>query len=655
MVLRCNKDSRTGGSDYFAMISPLSKDSGTGRKLKGQNNDCDGVGTRTCFPFRPPRSITTDSYQWSQQEKDRTRLEQEYNTDIDHTWDAEDSSYHQHPFSTLQQSKKSESMNRSQTPNQPPSLQINKEGPLLSVNTEGSNVMTPTSKNLSNLQAKTPDVLLSMPKPTDRSHRQRLKTEREGGQVHTYIGELEPAGFRGQEAQVEKSTQIGSPYLQLSQQGAALRLFEESSPSRISIKDQDNSLNTSLSSEVEIREMVSDLVPLTPSVEERSKRNNKSVDVQKRVRNDIIPTSSSYGHDSREINERTNKGQFLFSITKHRSDTDLQSLSRSNIQSSDVLATEDLQVTDAPAKFKSYKSSLSIDIKGISDAAEKHVKLGEFDLAVCQYGRILDFYRNHYGDPHPLVASAHHNLGIVHSKKAEALPEETLQQNYSRQQALLSFQAAARTARDSLSKNHPNVAVSLVKVGYLLLCSKQYQVALIAFKEALRIRLIHFGNNPNPLIANLHNNMGTCQLQLRNFQESNQHFTKALQIQRHLLRVARIIPTEEVLQGDTLQMRLLEVADTLSNLGGLGLEWLRQKGANNEILETAELQLTEAIGIRSSILGREHPLTIEVIDLHQTLMFMSPKVFEKYENFNAANLASDADERKEDSNKVETK
>ena len=63
-------------------------------------------------------------------------------------------------------------------------------------------------------------------------------------------------------------------------------------------------------------------------------------------------------------------------------------------------------------------------------------------------------------------------------------------------------------------------------------------------------------------------------------------------------------------------MRLLEVADTLANLGGLGLEWLRQEGANETVMWEAESQLAEALEIRATVLGHQHPLSLQVKSLH---------------------------------------
>ena len=103
-------------------------------------------------------------------------------------------------------------------------------------------------------------------------------------------------------------------------------------------------------------------------------------------------------------------------------------------------------------------------------------------------------------------------------------------------------------------------------------------------------------------------------LHLQNFHESEQSLNRALEIQRHNLRVKRLNCTRE-----ELRVRLLEVADTLANLGGLALEWLRQEGINERIRWEAESQLAEALEIRSTVLGHNHPLSIQVRSLHEML------------------------------------
>lgn len=61
---------------------------------------------------------------------------------------------------------------------------------------------------------------------------------------------------------------------------------------------------------------------------------------------------------------------------------------------------------------------------------------------------------------------------------------------------------------------------------------------------------------------------------------------------------------------------MLELADTLCNIGGLCLEWIRQQGPHSEHSTDAESSFAEALQIRSKVLGEQHALTNQVRALH---------------------------------------
>lgn len=461
-------------------------------------------------------------------------------------------------------------------------------------------------------------------------------------------------------------TPAGSPYLQFSPEGPAIRGFEPSRQ-RNKLASSNSSLaiseNASITSDEHIRLMVSDLVPLSPSSEEEamsrvsttaklSIHKNEQLSMKATLR---TPTRSrDYGTETTDASStsatsdapkrfRKMQGDAQQVTPERRALAILRSGSQdSSLYSSSTHSSENLRsmmgdllldAGDNPSLPSQIgKHSKLPDANQMAVAAQNHVEQGEYDIALVLLGRVLDIYQKQHGARHPLVASAYHNLGMVHAQRADILLEGTLQQTHVRQQSLECFQRAARTARDSLGKNHPNVAVSLVKIGFLLLQARQFNPALITFEEALRIRTVHYASNPHhPLIANLHNNIGTwndtkylvppanahifilgvAHLHLQNFSESKDSLTRALNIQRHNLRVKRMKCTRE-----DLRARLLEVADTLANLGGLGLEWLRQDGTNEKVMWEAESHLAESLEIRSTVLGHQHPLSLQVKSLH---------------------------------------
>jgi tetratricopeptide (TPR) repeat protein len=236
------------------------------------------------------------------------------------------------------------------------------------------------------------------------------------------------------------------------------------------------------------------------------------------------------------------------------------------------------------------------NVEAMNANAVEHVEHGEYDLALATFEQVLAAYKEMHGDSHPLVASTYHNLGMVHSKRAALLLEGTFHQNHCRQQSLECFQAAARTGRDSLGANHPNVAVSLVRIGFLLLQARQYQNAFVTFKEALRIRLAHYGKDvPHSLVANLYNNLGVCKMHMGQYKEGSSLLKTALEIQRKVLRTKR---QEKNVSRSELRNCLLEIADTLCNLGGLYLEWIRQQGPDPRNADEAKGAFAEALEVR---------------------------------------------------------
>lgn len=256
-------------------------------------------------------------------------------------------------------------------------------------------------------------------------------------------------------------------------------------------------------------------------------------------------------------------------------------------------STRDLQEM-MPDLMPSPKSNSVQDVEGINAAAVEHVENGEYDMALAAFEQVLAAYIKMYGELHPLVASTYHNLGMVHSKRAALLLDGTYHQGHCRQQSLECFQAAARTGRDSLGPNHPNVAVSLVRIGFLLLQARQYQNAFITFKEALRIRMAHYGTKPTSLVANLYNNLGVCKMHMGQYNEGSSHLKTALDIQRKVLRAKR--QEKDVTRGE-LRDCLLEVGDTLCNLGGIYLEWIRQQGPDAGHAAEAESYFAEALEV----------------------------------------------------------
>jgi tetratricopeptide (TPR) repeat protein len=227
--------------------------------------------------------------------------------------------------------------------------------------------------------------------------------------------------------------------------------------------------------------------------------------------------------------------------------------------------------------------------------ATEHMRNGEYDNAVKIYTRVLKLRMKEHGDePHADVASAYHNLGVVHTKRAGVLMPDSEQQRHVRAHALKCFQSAACTARAALGPLHPNVAVSLVRIGLLLLESRQYYKAMLTFKEALRLRLILYGGQHRS-VSNLYNNLGLCSVHLGSFREGKEYFEASLDILR---RIVYKDSANEASDGNMAQYDRdkMELADTLFNLGGLYLEWMRRSEDSSKAVD-AEEAFAEALRV----------------------------------------------------------
>ena len=76
--------------------------------------------------------------------------------------------------------------------------------------------------------------------------------------------------------------------------------------------------------------------------------------------------------------------------------------------------------------------------------------------------------------------------------------------------------------------------------------------------------------------------------------------------------------------NDTLATTaLLELADTLCNIGGLCLEWIRQQGPHAQHATDAEKSFSEALDIRTKVLGPNHALTSQVRSLYDMVRSLS--------------------------------
>ncbi|CAJ1952312.1 unnamed protein product [Cylindrotheca closterium] len=440
--------------------------------------------------------------------------------------------------------------------------------------------------------------LLQLPKPTDRSHQARR-------QQHAYQGETEPAGSRGQEAgpgaaqsqtQTRTRTSAGKPSI-------PVRNFSGDGDGDDSVFDGVIEVGRSKKAG---QSVISGLTSASP--------NRFSPQQPQRPQN---YRTNGYAAEARERRELMQHNLTEISqedaASRQQPPSPIHPMNNNNNDGNTSVAPSLGTNSNSTPSFRksapvnvddSSFADPTANVQGIHATAMEHVLRGEYDVALEAFQQVLQVYLTKHGKSHALTASAYHNLGTVHSKRAALQTGE--EQQHSKEQALLCFQAAARSARDApdLGPTHPNVAVSLVRIGFLLLQTQQYKNAGVTFMEALRIRKAHYGHN-HSLVANLYNNLGVCHMHSQEFEKGRDLLQQALDIQRILL------------QQEPSNAAMLELADTLCNIGGLCLEWVRQHGSNPRHMTDAERSFAEALQIRAGTLGQGHGLTAQVRALYE--------------------------------------
>jgi Tetratricopeptide repeat len=100
------------------------------------------------------------------------------------------------------------------------------------------------------------------------------------------------------------------------------------------------------------------------------------------------------------------------------------------------------------------------------------------------------------------------------------------------------------------------------------------------------------------------------------FEQGLYHLEQALEIQRHLVnKTGRGSPKHQGNES-AVAAHQLELADTLFNIGGLCLEWMRRQGPDARRADEAEAAFLECLQLRTRVLGQAHPQTLQVKSLY---------------------------------------
>jgi len=296
--------------------------------------------------------------------------------------------------------------------------------------------------------------------------------------------------------------------------------------------------------------------------------------------------------------------------------------------------------TSTPDVAKDGTESL---VSYLHSAASKHLSRGDHSKAISCFERVLRIHETIHGRIHFLVASTYHNIGIVYLKQVNAISAKLGKSQASKDEknnwtndlchtrilAISAFRDAALIARDALGEDHPNIATSLIRIGFLLLDVVQHSNALATFQEALRIRKKSFGER-HPLVSKVCNNIGVAHLKLGHFQSGYESFIYALETQRSMLSNPDGIETTatRVPKNHDSNSLELDIADTLYNVGTLCVEWSKldtydaeELFSQRDLVDMAISYFEEGVAIRGRLLGNMHIQT-----LHAQILLKRAKI-----------------------------
>jgi tetratricopeptide (TPR) repeat protein len=217
--------------------------------------------------------------------------------------------------------------------------------------------------------------------------------------------------------------------------------------------------------------------------------------------------------------------------------------------------------------------------QAVHDIAAVPLKAGRFDDAIDIFQKILKGLEMRHGDqPHHLIGTTLHNIGLLLLWKGQY------------KEAWKNFNQAASVRMESLSKNHPDIAVSLSREGIALFALEKYNDALFVLEQAL-----HICCSENATRAKILNNMGVVYYQQRDDMQAMAAFAGALEIQRIWL--------------DNRVRRNSIIFDASITMGNMGKLYLEQENYHLSFFVNEE-----ALLLQTTAFPKDHDIVLRSLD-----------------------------------------
>ncbi|CAF1429860.1 unnamed protein product [Adineta steineri] len=168
------------------------------------------------------------------------------------------------------------------------------------------------------------------------------------------------------------------------------------------------------------------------------------------------------------------------------------------------------------ASFGVDHSSLASIYKSIGSV---HLDCGQYQTALDNYNHALSICKKTLSEMHPAFGDCYHMLGMVFER----------QEKYD--MALQSYSKSRDNFSKVLPKNHPMIAKVVSSIGNVQMRQMKYAQAIRMYEDVLKMQEECLSNTQHhPDIVLTLNNFGVVYSMMRDFQQSETYFTKALDI-----------------------------------------------------------------------------------------------------------------------------
>jgi eukaryotic-like serine/threonine-protein kinase len=198
------------------------------------------------------------------------------------------------------------------------------------------------------------------------------------------------------------------------------------------------------------------------------------------------------------------------------------SLELGKIQEDRGAYDQSIATLERTVRFYSTPGSSQADFAdSLYELANAHFYAGHYDTSEALNQRVLQAYKEIYGDRHPLVADVLINLGAIRLDLGH-YPEA---EQYDRQ--------ALSLVQSWYGKDSPETATELTLLARALVYQKRYDEASSLLQQSLAIKESAFGK-VHPSVASTLNELGSVALNENKYQDAEKYFTGMADIYRQV-------------------------------------------------------------------------------------------------------------------------